>query len=161
MITPLSVNGMHRDVAAVVQECARWGVEVRRVRRVPRRFQCPAYDDVGCSVRGSRVYLGEHKIDDPATAPALLHEMAHVIVGTPAAIVEEVESGMLFIEHAAAKRLRLRRWGKWMEAYSIGDTWPEATKRQRERALRDSRRGAFERGLVDDRGVTYRKRAAL
>jgi hypothetical protein len=156
---------VHRDVAAVMDECARWGVAVHIVKKVPKRFECPAYDDVGCSVRGGRVYLDGFKLDDPSAAPALLHEMAHVVVGTAAATVDEIDSGMLFIEHGAAKRLRLSRWEKWMDAYTIGgagwDTWPDSTERDRQRALRRSKRGAKERGLVDGRGITYRKRAAL
>jgi hypothetical protein len=156
------------ETLAVLREAGRWGVEV---------VWCDAmrlYPDAPASSWDSALLWPEPVIActdapdymaDPLLDCQILHEMAHVIVGDDPRTVDEVASGMLWIEYEAAGRLGLTAWsGPWMDDYAISVAgkyldWSDATEAQRASALEESRRAAVERGLIDRRGrPTYRRR---
>lgn len=84
---------------------------------------------------------------------ALVHEIVHVVVGVRPDLVDEVESGMLAIEHYVARSAKLSGWTEWMNNYIIdgGFSWQYASTQKRGAALLDSYMGAIRNGLIDDR----------
>jgi len=155
------------DLKKVLAECRRWGVSIERRERIPRRYQSPASDRVGLCHARNLVFVAEAEWDNPLVGADILHEMSHVIQPLPPGSTpeDEVISGMLAVEHEAARRLELSHWEEWMAPFQISaaryefTSWDEATDAEKKRALRLSLRGAKKKKLLGPDGKpTYQTR---
>lgn len=103
------------------------------------------------------IVLTRFDAEDGLLAEAVMHELAHVVVGKDPNHVVEYES-MLAIEHEAHRRLRLD-WRGWMANYAVGDKWPDTPTLKRGEWLAEAYEYAEADGLMRGRKPTYRKRA--
>jgi hypothetical protein len=162
------------QVQRIVAEAARWGIEIVennlpfRSGKYDPRFLCPpnAYDEsVAIHWEHARIFYSWDGIWRPKALDELpmmlLHELAHTLQPVVPSEVDEIDSGMLWLEFITARRLGLMSlWSDWMEDYSLGNyakcyvrsDWSQASYRERQCALVASRKGAVLGGLIKGNG---------
>lgn len=154
---PLDV-GLNR----VLEEARRWGLTVVR-SVVPFHGADSLIHGVGIELGTSTLFVPEGPFYDESTPCGVMHEISHILVQEDPWVVDEVGSGMLWIDYEAKRRLNLGGWTRWMRDYGVYThlapkkaLWTELSAHEAWAVLQDSRRSAQEAGLVDAEGApTY------
>jgi hypothetical protein len=168
MITPegwrWDRGGAGRTLDRVLAEAMRWDVVVRFVPWFCRNSDrhgvvhtAPTHlwgIDADMSVVWS---IAQKREDHRTAACGLLHEVLHAMlwrrIGVPPCDHDEV-GPMRWLEHEAARRLRLPGYAEWMRPFAIGEnrTWPCLSSGEKRAMLRRARDDASALGLVDADG---------
>jgi hypothetical protein len=150
------------ELARVTRECDRWGVPVHFAAPPDGAESLLSAPQHMAWIQWPQRVIWFDDIDNDVAALGLLHELTHCVVGAHPSTVDEIYSGMLYLEWVTQRRLKLSRWSKWMEDYSLGgdrgDEWGDVSVRDKSRELAKSKQGAIKAGIVDHCGKpTYRK----
>jgi len=89
----------------------------------------------------------------------LLHEISHLMQPVTPNHVDEIDSGMLWMEYRTAKTLGLiHLWEPWMKDYGLYEhEWGDSPRKAKVEALTRSRDAALKLGLIKRNGhISYR-----
>lgn len=149
----------------VLNYCYRWGVDVV--------FGTPPHN-VSASMRGLFTILEGVIFRDPGRLPAfssteepldLLHELSHVLDGSPPSSAQELSGPMLALDYYGSRWLRLSGRGAWMRDFGIDDAmssayeWGGLCVADKHDYLQRSLKKAVRRGLLTADGKpTFHRR---
>lgn len=159
------------DVKRVLREIDSWGVKVLTLSSSANwagpgtLTGSPGRSHIGINWHEKYLWMiSDGVYYDEALPFDLLHELAHLIIGVPPYLVDEIKSGMLAFEHYTSKRLRLSGRGGWMLSYNVVPAsltpalpeaeveWGFASKRVKSAALKESFKEALRLGLLHENG---------